>query len=42
MTYSLPPATDIWVVFDNTATGSAMENAWELQGLLSTTPRSVD
>lgn len=36
MTQSLPPATDIWVVFDNTATGSAIENASELQALLQT------
>ena len=42
MTHALPPATDIWVVFDNTATGSAMENAWELQAMLSTRPRCVD
>ena len=42
MTHALPPATDIWVVFDNTATGSAIENAWELRALLSTTARSVD
>lgn len=42
MTHALPLATDIWVVFDNTATGSAMENAWELQAMLSTRPRCVD
>ena len=42
LTHSLPPGTEIWVVFDNTATGSAMENVWELRALLSTTARSVD
>ena len=25
---------DVWCVFDNTATGAALENAWELQQLL--------
>ena len=28
---SLPDAEDVWCVFDNTASGSAIENAWELQ-----------
>jgi uncharacterized protein YecE (DUF72 family) len=42
MTQALPHATEIWVVFDNTASGSAIENAWELQALLTTTARSVD
>ena len=27
----LPQAEDVWCVFDNTASGSAIENAWELQ-----------
>lgn len=40
-TRALPPATEIWVVFDNTATGSAIENAFELRVLLSTTASSV-
>jgi uncharacterized protein YecE (DUF72 family) len=31
---SAPRATDVWCVFDNTASGSAMENAWELLGAL--------
>ena len=26
---------DVWCVFDNTASGAAMENAWELRQLLS-------
>ena len=29
-----PSATDVWCVFDNTASGAALENAWELQRLL--------
>jgi uncharacterized protein YecE (DUF72 family) len=29
------PAADVWCVFDNTAGGAALENAWELQALLS-------
>jgi uncharacterized protein YecE (DUF72 family) len=27
---ALPPAIDAWCVFDNTATGAALENAWDL------------
>jgi uncharacterized protein YecE (DUF72 family) len=27
---SIPPAVDAWCVFDNTASGAALENAWEL------------
>ena len=27
-------SVDVWCVFDNTATGAALENAWELQRLL--------
>ena len=27
-------SVDVWCVFDNTATGAALENAWELQQLL--------
>jgi uncharacterized protein YecE (DUF72 family) len=29
---------DVWCVFDNTASGAALENAWELQRLLAGTP----
>ena len=31
---SLPRAVDVWCVFDNTASGAALENAWELNDLL--------
>jgi uncharacterized protein YecE (DUF72 family) len=31
----IPSAVDAWCVFDNTASGAALENAWELQGLLA-------
>lgn len=27
--------SDVWCIFDNTASGAAMEDAWELQALLS-------
>ena len=27
-------SVDVWCVFDNTATGTALDNAWELQRLL--------
>ena len=30
-------SADVWCVFDNTASGAAMENAWELRQLLSET-----
>jgi uncharacterized protein YecE (DUF72 family) len=30
----LAGASDVWCVFDNTATGAALENAWELQQLV--------
>jgi uncharacterized protein YecE (DUF72 family) len=30
----LSETVDVWCIFDNTATGSAIENAWELQTLL--------
>ena len=29
-----PQAAEIWCVFDNTASGAALENAWELYHLL--------
>ena len=31
----LAESTDVWCVFDNTATGAAFENAWELRDLLA-------
>jgi uncharacterized protein YecE (DUF72 family) len=31
----IPPSVDIWCVFDNTASGAALQNAWELQTFLS-------
>ena len=31
---AVPPAADAWCVFDNTASGAALENAWELRQLL--------
>jgi len=34
-----PPAADVWCVFDNTASGAALENAWELQTLLAESSR---
>ncbi len=37
----LPAGTDVWCVFDNTASGAALENAWELKALLNGTRRSV-
>ncbi len=32
---AVPTTADVWCVFDNTASGAALENAWELQRLLS-------
>lgn len=32
---TLPAAEDVWCVFDNTASGAAIENAWELRTRLS-------
>ena len=31
-------SVDVWCVFDNTASGAAMENAWELRQLLGSEP----
>ncbi len=31
---AVPPDVDAWCIFDNTASGAALENAWELQTLL--------
>jgi hypothetical protein len=28
----------VWCLFDNTASGAALENAWELQQLLDAAP----
>jgi uncharacterized protein YecE (DUF72 family) len=27
----MPTAAEVWCVFDNTASGAAIENAWELR-----------
>jgi len=35
---SLSTAGDVWCVFDNTASGSAIENAWELRECLRASP----
>ena len=32
--HAVPASIDVWCVFDNTASGAALENAWELQSLL--------
>ena len=32
---AVPASVDAWCIFDNTASGAALENAWELQSLLS-------
>ncbi len=32
----LPAATEAWCVFDNTASGAALDNAWDLRELLTT------
>jgi uncharacterized protein YecE (DUF72 family) len=34
----IPIATDVWCVFDNTASGAAIENAWELRERLTDEP----
>jgi uncharacterized protein YecE (DUF72 family) len=31
----VPDSVDVWCVFDNTASGAALENAWELRSLLT-------
>jgi uncharacterized protein YecE (DUF72 family) len=31
----LPAAEEVWCVFDNTASGAAIENAWELRERVS-------
>ncbi len=35
---AVPASIDAWCVFDNTASGAALENAWELQSLLASSP----
>jgi uncharacterized protein YecE (DUF72 family) len=32
---AVPALVEAWCVFDNTASGAALENAWELQSSLS-------
>lgn len=34
MLASVPAADEVWCIFDNTASGAALENAWELSELL--------
>lgn len=36
---SVPPAAEVWCVFDNTASGAAIENAWELRERLDSPGR---
>jgi uncharacterized protein YecE (DUF72 family) len=36
----IPTAQQVWCVFDNTASGAAIENAWELRDRLSIAPAS--
>ena len=38
---SLPSAEEVWCVFDNTASGAAIENAWELRERLTADPPLV-
>ena len=35
---AMPTAEEVWCVFDNTASGAAIENAWELRGQLIDPP----
>src|SRR5687767_10681630 len=37
---SVPASSAVWCVFDNTASGAALENAWELQTLLASRERA--
>jgi len=39
---SVTPSVDAWCVFDNTASGAALENAWELNTLLGGTVTAPD
>ena len=36
----LPSDAEVWCVFDNTASGAALENAWELRERLAADPRT--
>ena len=38
---SVPSAEEVWCVFDNTASGAAIENAWELRERLTVDSRSL-
>ena len=35
MVSQISQSIDVWCVFDNTASGSAFENAWQLQHLIA-------
>lgn len=35
-------AQEAWCIFDNTASGAALENAWELNQLVGRNPREID
>ena len=37
---ALPASVDVWCVFDNTASGAALENAWEFKALLEANMRA--
>jgi uncharacterized protein YecE (DUF72 family) len=39
---TVPPGVEAWCIFDNTASGSALENAWELQGRVGSIQRFED
>ena len=36
---SIATAEEVWCVFDNTASGAAIENAWELRERVTDEPR---
>ena len=40
--HSIATAAEVWCVFDNTASGAAIENAWELREQLSVDHRLVN
>ena len=37
--HSIATGAEVWCVFDNTASGAAIENAWELRERLSVDPQ---
>ena len=37
-----PPAAEAWCVFDNTASGAALENAWHLEMMVASPAKSPD